>query len=434
VNKLTRIARRGGWGISDQALSSLTNFMVGIFVARTVGPRGFGAFGLAFATYVVALNVARALGPEPLVVRFSASPRAEWRRGTTAATGTALSVGCILGLACLVVALTTGGSVRGAFAAMAVSMPGLLLQDAWRLAFFAGGRGGRAFVNDLVWAVALIPAIGLLLALGIHSVFWLTLAWGAAATVAGVVGLLQARLIPRPDLSLSWLREQRDLAPRFLGEFMALSGTIQLNFFGIGAIAGLEAVGAIRAAQILLGPPYVFSIGVRLAALPEAVRALKHSARRVGRVCVLISAGLATVTLAWGAVMLFLPTRAGVALLGETWEPAHRVLVPVTLAYAAGGVILGASTALRALAAARHSLRARLLVSVLQLSGGVGGAVLGGVTASAWGLAAGGAAGGFVFWWRWTKAIKEYQSAGGPDRRPDDVRTLVPEAPVVGPR
>ena len=36
--------RRLGWGVADQAVSSLTNFAVSIYVARTLGAVQFGAF------------------------------------------------------------------------------------------------------------------------------------------------------------------------------------------------------------------------------------------------------------------------------------------------------------------------------------------------------------------------------------------------------
>ena len=43
---------RLSWGVADQALSSLTNFAVGIVVARSLGIRELGAFSIAFATYL----------------------------------------------------------------------------------------------------------------------------------------------------------------------------------------------------------------------------------------------------------------------------------------------------------------------------------------------------------------------------------------------
>src|SRR5947208_3512481 len=46
-----RGARRLGWGIIDQGLSSLTNLVVSLSVARTLGAEQFGAFSLAYVTY-----------------------------------------------------------------------------------------------------------------------------------------------------------------------------------------------------------------------------------------------------------------------------------------------------------------------------------------------------------------------------------------------
>ena len=54
-----------------------------------------------------------------------------------------------------------------------------MLQDSWRYSFFALGRGSQAFLNDPVWAVALLPALVLLRATGHANVFWFVFAWGA---------------------------------------------------------------------------------------------------------------------------------------------------------------------------------------------------------------------------------------------------------------
>lgn len=50
----------------------------------------------------------------------------------------------------LYVARTLGAVQFGAF--RGITMPRLMLQDSWRYAFFAHGRGGHAFLNDTIWA------------------------------------------------------------------------------------------------------------------------------------------------------------------------------------------------------------------------------------------------------------------------------------------
>ena len=102
-------ARRLGWGIADQMVSSLTNFAVSFYVVRTLGAVQFGVFSLAYVTYGFALNASRGLGTDPLIVRFSGTDRATWRRAVARCTGTAMVVGLVVG-ACVLIA---GGLIGG---------------------------------------------------------------------------------------------------------------------------------------------------------------------------------------------------------------------------------------------------------------------------------------------------------------------------------
>ena len=151
--------RRLGWGVADQGISSLSNFALGLFVARSFGASSFGAFALAFITYTVVINAARGLATDPLLVRFSGDVVNRWRRATSAATGTALVVGVAAGALCVVAGLLLPDPLGPAFVALGIGLPGLALQDSWRFAFFARGRGSSAFLNDLFWTVLLVLAL-----------------------------------------------------------------------------------------------------------------------------------------------------------------------------------------------------------------------------------------------------------------------------------
>src|SRR5205823_1731271 len=150
---------RLSWGLGDQAVSSLTNFAVSIYVARSLGITAFGIFSLAWVTYGVVLNVSRGLATDPLVVRFSGVAPAAWRGAVRQASGTALSVGVASGVLCVLVGISIRGQVGVAFLGLGLVLPALLLQDSWRYAFFAAGAGHKAFVNDMVWGIALVPAM-----------------------------------------------------------------------------------------------------------------------------------------------------------------------------------------------------------------------------------------------------------------------------------
>jgi glycosyltransferase involved in cell wall biosynthesis len=54
--------------VADQGISSVSNFVVGLFVARNLGATSFGAFTLAFVTYTVVINAVRGLATGPLLV------------------------------------------------------------------------------------------------------------------------------------------------------------------------------------------------------------------------------------------------------------------------------------------------------------------------------------------------------------------------------
>ncbi|MGH3914925.1 MAG: hypothetical protein ACRDTC_16185, partial [Pseudonocardiaceae bacterium] len=280
------MAGRLSWGLADQAVSSLTNFAVGIFVARSLGATGFGVFTIAWVTYGVVLNVSRGLATDPLVVRFSGVPAQSWRAAVSRSSGTALLIGLVSGAVSVLAGVLLGGTVGAGFIALGLVLPALLLQDSWRFAFFAAGQGRQAFTNDVVWAAALIPA--LVFAVEHGSVFGFVLAWGLSGAVAAGYGCLQARLLPRLAGMRTWLRQQRDLGPRYLIENVSNSGASQLRMYGLGAIAGLAEVGALRGAELLLGPFLAVLMGLGMVAVPEAARVLRRSPSRLPQFCLLL--------------------------------------------------------------------------------------------------------------------------------------------------
>ncbi|GAA2285602.1 hypothetical protein GCM10010415_64660 [Streptomyces atrovirens] len=400
------VAGRLSWGLADQAASSLSNFAVGVYVARSLGLTAFGVFSLAWVTYGVVLNVSRGLATDPLVVRFSGVPEASWRQAVARSSGTALWVGAGIGTVCLVAGPAIGGQVGAAFAGLGLVLPGLLLQDAWRYAFFAAGTGRKAFVNDVVWGVALVPAMVVAAQVGTVTAF--LLAWGGSAAVAAGYGCLQSGIRPRPAGAREWHRDHRDLGHRYLVENVGVSGSSQLRAYGLGAIVGVGAVGVIRGAELLLGPFLAVLMGLSLVTVAEAARVLRQAPRRLGTFCLLLGGGQAVGALLWGAALLLVPDRLGEFVLGDVWPAASELIVPVTLGVAGAGLGTGAAAGLRALAAARRSLRCQMFASACYVVGGIGGAVVAGTIGSAWGVAAAAACGSAVWWLQLRSALREH--------------------------
>jgi O-antigen/teichoic acid export membrane protein len=431
--------RRVGWGVGDQAISSLTNFFMLILVARTVSQDDFGAFSLAFAAYVLTLVVSRGLTGEPLVVRHSHTVVAEWRAATAGSAGLALAFALAAAVASVVLAAIVGGRLSEAFLALAIVLPGLLVQDVYRYAFVAHGVPVHAFICDAIWAAILLPVLILLGGGPDISLALPILVWGASALISAVVGMALGRVLPSLRRARAWFVESRDLGLRFATEALISQAPFQVTLFVLGSVAGLAAIASLRGAQVLLGPISMLIIGLSIVGVPEGVRLSRsRGVRGVRTPAALLAIGTASFTLVWGLALTLLPADVGEKLLGDSWAGASDVLVPVTFAWVGNALAFGATVGLRVLADSRRSLRARSADASAQTIGGVVGAFIGAAFGAAFGWAVGMAVGAVAWWLAFNAAIAAHVAAGGrsddptmPEGEPHAMPTLEPE-PGVG--
>jgi O-antigen/teichoic acid export membrane protein len=400
--------RRLGWGVADQAVSSLTNFAISIYVVHTLGAAQFGAFSLAYVTYGFALNASRGLATDPLMVRYSGTDPSTWRRAVAKSSGTATNVGLIIGACVLLAAAILRGPARASFLALGLTLPALLLQDSWRYAFFALGRGSQAFLNDSIWGVTLFPALFVLRKTGHADVFWFVFAWGFTAAIAAAVGPIQARVMPRLPGVWAWVSRQRDLGPRYLLEGTSASLAMLLRGYGVGLVLGLASLGAVQASATLFGPMTILILGMSLVAIPEGARVLRRSPRRLPLFCLAITGGLVAAGLACGVIILVaVPRGLGALLLGPVWKPAYPLLFPQLIFVLGQCVGYGAGVGLHALGASRRSLRLALIWAVLYVVFAVGGAVVGGAEGTVWGATVAPCFCALYGWWQLHVAMHE---------------------------
>ena len=405
------VGGRMSWGLIDQGLSSLTNFAVGIVVAHSVGLEEFGAFTLAWFTYGLILNVSRGLATDPLVVRFSGVPVADWRTAVSRTSGTAILVGVVLGAACLLLGAVVPGPIGDALVGLGLVLPLLVLQDSWRFAFFAAGQGHKACVNDLVWGLALVPTMA---AAQHESLLGVVLAWGVAGGVAALFGFRQARVVPALGGAWTWFREQRDLGLRYMVENVTQSGGTQLRMYALGVIAGLAEVAALRGAQLLLGPLLTVLMGIGTVAVPEAVRWLRRSRGHLLRFCLALGSVEAVAALAWAlALWVLLPRGVGEVVLGQVWEPSSVLILPLCLSVIVSSFCTGATTGLRALGTARRSLRSQIVESTLFVLATVIGATIAGALGATW-ASLGAAVASGIFWWAQFRRAMHGAEGNGP--------------------
>jgi O-antigen/teichoic acid export membrane protein len=413
-------AGRLGWGVADQGISSLSNFFVGAYVAKTMGAESLGVFALVLLTYAVVLNGSRGLSTDPLLVRFSGAEPPAWRRAVRSSSGTALVVGVLSGALSATagaVVLAAGIDDLGwALLALGAGLPGLMLQDSWRYAFYADGRGRKSFLNDLVWTVLMVGGVLLVGSLTQPDVTTVFLVFGGSATVAAGYGIVQSGVLPRPGWAITWVREHRDLASRYLVENLALSLSGQFRTVILSVVAGFAAAGQLRVVEMLFGPFLIVLRGLAQVAVPEAHRHLVKGVDPFYRFCRSLSLGVTTLALLYGlGLIVVMPMGIGDLLFGDLWRDAYPLLPAGIVISMSASFMIGASSGLRTLGQARLSLRAQLFSLVLGLTGSTLGALSAGVAGTVWGSAAAGVLSA-AFWWQSLRlALREGVAPPDPD-------------------
>ncbi|MBA8793253.1 O-antigen/teichoic acid export membrane protein [Friedmanniella endophytica] len=383
----SRLLGRIGGNVVDQVLSALSNVALSIVVARSVDAHAFGAFSIAFLVFGIAIAVTRAVVGQPLQIAFSAQSPEVVREAAARAFGFALLAGMGGALISLGVGAALGGQTGLALIALAPVLPGLLVQDSCRMCFFALGRAWHAALIDGVWTVLQFCALAVLVLTATAGLGSLVLAWGLAGTVAGVLGLIVLRVVPRPARGISWLVEQRELSRFLFAEYVIGLGAMQLAILIVGAIVSANAVGSLRAAQVLLGPLGVVGAAVFQFAVPEIARRPELDARRRGLFGLGISGVLGTITAVYLVVLLLIPDRWGSALFGDSWAGAALVLLPMGLSSLASSLANGPAGVLYGMGQAQRTFRINLIKGPILLATVIGGAYLWAETGAAWALA-----------------------------------------------
>lgn len=401
---------RAIWTLADQAVSSLSNAGLSILVARSVGIEGFGSFSVVLLVFSFAVGLSRTLVTDPLVIRFSGVASEVRRRATADATGAAAGLGLLGSAACGVAGLVLEGTLGAAMWSLAVVLPLILVQDTLRYAFFAGSRPAAATINDVVWTVLQFAAVGALLLLGRDTVTLLVLAWGASAGVAALVGCFQAGVRPRPSGGPAWLRTHHDLATKLAADYVLNTGAVNTALLLIGSILGIAALGAVRAAQVLLGPLQLVISGVTAFMLPVVSRRVAASAS-VLRPSAVTALLLTSISFVWVLALLLLPDAVGQELLGETWASARDVLPALSAMMLVLSVAVGAGLGLRSLGRSDLLLRTTLVQAPLIVVCTWLGAVTGGLSSSAAGLALAHVPGPVLLWLALRRAAPADQRA-----------------------
>lgn len=371
--------------LADQLVSSGSNFLLGVLIARAGGADALGAFGVAFLVWLAVVGVNRALVTEPMtVIGSTESSRAELREGLLASVVLGLGVAAVLAVACGVAELA-GVSAVGVLA-LAPWLPSLLAHDYCRAAAFRLKRPDRALLSDLTFAAVQAALTVGLLVLDVRSVAAFMAAWGLGATAGAAVGmgLFQIRLAARGGVA-----RLRALWPRsrwFLAEFGTAFPADQGYLLLLPVILGTAQFGLYRAGASLIGPVVVVFLTGGNVGLPECVRRLRqdgmpgladYAPRLTGAV-------LAVTVLYCGGVAVFAEPILRLTY-GEEFAGAAMVTYLVAGQYVLFAISFGWGVAMKAANQLRQLWAVRAFSAALSITGVI-------VLASWWGLGGAGLA------------------------------------------
>lgn len=391
--------------MADQGVSSVGNFVLVVAVARVSDADAFGAFSLAYLAYGLCLALFRAGLGDVLLLRTRQG--AETERSYSGFLAVAAGLGLTLGAPLAAISLILGDQVRDPMLAIAVTLPLLLIQDAYRFVMISSRYGRRALTIDTVWVVVQVALFTVTAAAAVlQTGAGLIVLWATAAFVSAVLALFLSRIRPRiselrPSVGASRVRIQS-----LMMDYLVFSGTVYAGLYAVPLIANLATLAALRGAQVFFAPFEVMMNGVRLATLPALANALSVSRSAFRHRAILLSVGFLALAIVWGAVVIFLPDAIGEAALGDTWTTTKPLLGAFVCGYIALAVSTPVMDGVRGGAGTRAILSARLWAGFLQ----GGGILLGVAVAGAKGGAIGFAIGLWLGFMVWTYAASKLEN------------------------
>jgi len=312
--------KRMGWAMVDQGLSSASNVVFLIAIARLCSIEEFGELSLAYAILVFGLGVLRGTLGTLVSVEGSSSGR----------IGELPLIALVWAL--LMVGIGAASSLlvdpRHSFFALLISVVVIYPQDILRYFYIANLRPVRAVFSDGIWLTAslsllltsvLVPTLSPLVAIGI---------WAGGALLALLSFIPSARGV-RPAHP-KWVGLLRTEARVLLLHALLVQSAPLMVATAMAAFMDVRDLAALRGGSTLIGPVSLLMSAVPLVVVPELVRA---SGKRRSRLAQIQSLAMMLLVTLWGVGISLLPPEIGVEIIGETWQGTISVWYLIVLEY-----------------------------------------------------------------------------------------------------
>jgi O-antigen/teichoic acid export membrane protein len=349
---------KGLTAVLDQGLISCSNFFLAILLARWLGAAAYGAYALAFATFILVSLLHQALILEPMSVFGSSTYRQSVGKylGVLLWLQTSLAVVLVLLATIGVVVHSRGGfgQLELAFLGVTFAAPCVFLFWFGRRAFYLELRPGRALSAAFIYSALLLTGIWVLSRKEMLTPLTAFVVMGIAALITSVLLLLRLHLKLKPSINLPLLREVAHrhwhygrwaLAAAF---FMWIPWNVFYTL--LAACSGLAEVGTLRALLNLALPITQTFAAFSLLFLPHTSRVGQNEGWAGVKVQAIRIAGLFTfgATVYWLLLILF-STRIINFLYAGHYTEVAQLLPWIAVASILTGATLGPAIALRAL-------------------------------------------------------------------------------------
>ena len=314
----------------DYVMSSVSNGLIVLAVARVASVDSFGAATLLVTISAAALGVGRGAVGTPIMLA-AGSGRAELRREAGFATTAMLVFG--LAASCLAVVSSCLLGTPGMGAAFAVAIPLAVVADVFRYALISASKPHVALTWDALWAVG----SGMLFVI---TLFWrhalsaveILFCWALLAGISALGLALSCRLNPNFRGIGNWWRTMYGSRIRYGIE----ASSYQINDLIITsvttALIGTSAAAAIRGATLIMTPFALLLSALPLVVIPESVRGGASATEVWPKLCRIgFASSLSMVTI--GSALWFLPAGVGQLILGDSWDVARGVLPIISVNY-----------------------------------------------------------------------------------------------------
>lgn len=362
--------------LADQAASSLTNFGGSALAAGLLTTTTFGAFAVATSVLVIVVGVARTWSGLVLMIVAPDKPEEAYQDLLAGALSTSLAVGVVGSTLAAASSTLLSGEIGRALLVLAVCIPIICIQDAYRFGSLSRGRPTEALWNDLAWFLGVLAGLMVLRRLDYASLTLALLAANATAILGVIVAVRSSAALPDRSSMTRWVRRHGTVSLRLTAEFgVAIASGLVPLILVTAWNADLAAAGSLRGAQVLMGPVAVVFAASTLYLQPKMVN-LHRRGEAVVALARQQSMFNVVVALQWGAVAYLTPSFVGVRLFGASWEGMQGVIVPVALSFIGLAISTGPLTAFRSRGQLSAGLIAQVMIALIVISATMLGGVL----------------------------------------------------------